>query len=88
MVDYQKKNYLIYLLIGIALLAFIYIFWKVIKKLLINSVIGLFLLFVLRFAFQIPIPINIWTVGVTALFGLAGVGSLLILYLGGMLVLG
>ncbi len=78
----------IYLLIGIVLIAFLYMFWKVIKKLLINSVIGLFLLFVLKFAFGVQIPINGWTLAVTALFGLAGVGSLLILYLGEMLVLG
>lgn len=78
-------EFLIYLLFGVVLIAFLFIFWKVVKKLLVNSITGLVLLFVLNFAFQVPIPINIQTIVVTALFGLAGVGSLLILYLGKML---
>ncbi len=78
-------EFLIYLLFGVVLIAFLFIFWRVVKKLLVNSITGLVLLFVLNFAFQVPIPINVQTVVVTALFGLAGVGSLLILYLGKML---
>jgi pro-sigmaK processing inhibitor BofA len=81
-------EFFIYLLIGVVLIGFLYIFWKVIKKVVVNSVIGLFLLFVLKYAFQLPIPITIETVLVTAFFGLAGVGSLLILCLGEMLLVG
>ncbi|MBN2014525.1 MAG: pro-sigmaK processing inhibitor BofA family protein [Candidatus Altiarchaeota archaeon] len=78
-------GFLGYLLVGIVLLGFLYIFWKVLRKVVVNSLVGLFLLFVLKYAFGIPIPINYATIAVTALFGLAGVGSLLILSLGGML---
>jgi pro-sigmaK processing inhibitor BofA len=76
---------LVYFFIGVAFIAFLYIFWKVLKRLLINSVVGLSLLFVLEFAFQVDIPINVWTIAITAFFGLAGVGSLLLVHLGGML---
>jgi pro-sigmaK processing inhibitor BofA len=76
---------LLYLAVGVALVIFLYLFWQLIKKLVINSLVGLFFLFLLKYAFQVPIPINLWTIAVTALFGLAGVGSLLLLYLGGML---
>ncbi len=74
-----------YILTGVVLILFLYIFWKVLKKVIVNSVVGLFLLFLFKFAFQLPIPINLATIGVTAVFGLAGVGSLLILSLSGML---
>ncbi len=76
---------LLYLAVGIILVIFLYLFWHLIKKLIINSLVGLFFLFLLKYAFQVPIPMNLWTLAVTALFGLAGVGSLLLLYLGGML---
>jgi len=76
---------LLYLAVGVALIVFLYLFWQLIKKLIINSLVGLLFLFLLKYAFQVPIPINLWTIVVTALFGLAGVGSLLLLYLGGML---
>lgn len=76
---------LIYLLTGVVLIAFLYLFWKVVKKLAVNSAVGLFALFVLKYAFMLDIPLNIWTVAVTAFFGLAGVGSILLLVLGGMI---
>jgi pro-sigmaK processing inhibitor BofA len=76
---------LLYLAVGIILVIFLYLFWQLIKKLVINSLVGLFFLFLLKYAFQVPIPINPWTIAVTALFGLAGVGSLLLLHLGHML---
>jgi pro-sigmaK processing inhibitor BofA len=77
---------LIYLAVGVALVIFLYLFWQLIKKLIVNSLVGLFFLFLLKYAFQVPIPINWWTIAVTALFGLAGVGSILILHLGGMIL--
>ena len=76
---------LTYIIVGIVLIAFIYLFWKMIKKLIINSVIGIILLLILHYVFFIEIPINLTTMVVTALFGLAGVGSLLILHIGGMI---
>lgn len=74
-----------YLLAAFAVVVFLYLFWKVIKKIIVNSLIGLFLLFLLKYAFGANIPINVWTLAVTAFFGLAGVGSLLILHVGGLL---
>jgi len=71
--------------IGIILAAFLYIFSKMLKKLLINSLVGILLLLVLRYVFMIEIPINLLTILATALFGIAGVGTLLILHFGGML---
>jgi len=79
------ENIITLVFIGIILLAFLYIFSKMLKKLLINSLVGIVLLFVLHYVFMIRIPITLLTILATALFGIAGVGSLLILHLGGML---
>jgi hypothetical protein len=76
---------LLYLAVGIILALFLCLFWQLIKKLIVNSLVGLFFLFLLKYAFQVPIPLNWWTIAVTAFFGLAGVGSLLLLHIGGML---
>jgi len=78
-------NLLIYAIVGIVLLVFFYLFYRVVKKLFINSITGLVLLFILKYVFMMDIPINLATLLVTALFGLAGVGSLLILKLGGLI---
>ncbi|MBU4202052.1 MAG: pro-sigmaK processing inhibitor BofA family protein [Candidatus Altiarchaeales archaeon] len=71
--------------IGAILAVLIYIFWKRMKRLLINSLVGIILLLVLQYVFMIDIPINMFTLLVAALFGIPGVGTLLILHLGGML---
>ena len=71
--------------IGAILAVLIYLFWKRMKKLLINSLVGIILLLVLQYVFMIDIPINMFTILVAALFGIPGVGTLLILHLGGML---
>ena len=76
---------LIYIVLGIILLALIYLFWKMLKKLIINSVIGIVLLLILHYVFLIEIPLRVTTLAVAALFGLAGVGSLLILHVGGLI---
>ncbi len=76
---------IILLFIGIILAVLIYIFWKGLKKLLINSLVGIVLLLVLQYVFIIDIPINIFTILAAALFGIPGVGTLLLLHLGGML---
>jgi hypothetical protein len=76
---------LVYLFIAVAVVVFLYLFWKMIKKLIVNSLVGLFLLFLLKYAFGVQVAINAWTLAVTALFGIAGVGSILILHAGGML---
>jgi len=71
--------------IGAILAVLIYLFWKRMKRLLINSLVGIILLLVLQYVFMIDIPINMFTILVAALFGIPGVGTLLILHLGGML---
>jgi len=71
--------------IGAILAVLLYMFWKRLKKLLINSLVGIILLLVLQYVFMIDIPINMFTILVAALFGIPGVGTLLILHLGGML---
>lgn len=76
---------IILLFIGIILAIFLYIFWKMLKKLLINSAVGIVLILVLHYVFMIDIPLNLTTVLIAALFGIPGVGTLLILHLGGML---
>ncbi|HIE34121.1 MAG TPA: hypothetical protein EYP86_03155 [Candidatus Altiarchaeales archaeon] len=79
-------NLLMCILLGIILVVFFYLFCRVVKKLFINSITGLVLLFILKYVFMIDIPIEQPAVLiVTALFGLAGVGSLLILKLGGLI---
>ncbi|RLI93091.1 MAG: hypothetical protein DRO95_00610 [Candidatus Altiarchaeales archaeon] len=79
------EKILIYLFIGIAVVVFFYIFYKMINRLIVNSITGLVLLFILKYVFMIDIPINLVTLAVTALFGLGGVGSLLILKIGNMI---
>ncbi|RLI94566.1 MAG: hypothetical protein DRO94_02535, partial [Candidatus Altiarchaeales archaeon] len=69
------EKILIYLFIGIAVVVFFYIFYKMINRLIVNSITGLVLLFILKYVFMIDIPINLVTLAVTALFGLGGVGS-------------
>ena len=71
--------------IGVILVVLVYIFWKRLKRLLINSLVGILLLLILQYVFMIDIPINMFTLLVAALFGIPGVGTLLILHLGGML---
>lgn len=71
--------------IGAILAVLLYMFWKRLKRLLINSLVGIILLLVLQYVFMIDIPINMFTILVAALFGIPGVGTLLILHLGGML---
>jgi pro-sigmaK processing inhibitor BofA len=60
-----------------------------IKKILVNTVLGLAALFIINFfgsPYGIKIPINLVTVVVSALLGLAGVGALIILTLLGVKV--
>lgn len=65
---------------------------KVVKKLmvkvllfLLNSLSGIILLLIVVYVFDVSIPINIITVVITAIFGVAGIGTLLLLHLSGMI---
>ncbi|MFH1722163.1 MAG: pro-sigmaK processing inhibitor BofA family protein [Candidatus Altiarchaeota archaeon] len=68
----------------ILLALFILIFWKAIKRLFINSVTGIIALLILHYAFGVDIPLTATTLIITALFGTAGVGTMLILKIGGL----
>ncbi|MFC2154821.1 pro-sigmaK processing inhibitor BofA family protein [Candidatus Altiarchaeota archaeon] len=69
----------------IFLILFLLLFWKVLKRIIINSVVGIIALLLLHYVFKIQIPITIATLLVTGLFGLAGVGAMLILRIAGLM---
>ncbi|MFH1779798.1 MAG: pro-sigmaK processing inhibitor BofA family protein [Candidatus Micrarchaeota archaeon] len=57
------------------------------KKILENSVIGLIALLVINFlgtSYGVSVPINVLTIIITAFFGLAGVGFILLLKFAGI----
>lgn len=74
----------IYITIALILILFICLFWETVKKLLINSLVGIILIVILNLVFHVDIPLNLYTIAAAALFGLPAVGTLLILYLGKM----
>jgi hypothetical protein len=74
---------IILLIIGLTLALFIYLFWGAVKRLLVNSVMGIVLILLLNLVFSMSIPLNEFTVCAVALFGLPAVGTMLILNLGG-----
>lgn len=80
----MMEDLVVLLIIGATILLFVYIFWKVLKKMAINSLTGVILLVLLKLVFCVNIPINGFTVIAVALFGIPAVGTLLILHLGGL----
>lgn len=79
------------LMLFLAAVLFIVV-WKIAKKvvaklavLLFNSLAGLIVLLTLNLLFDASIPVNPFTVGVTGLFGLAGIGTLILLKVGGII---
>lgn len=74
---------IILLIIGLTLALFIYLFWSVVKRLLVNSIVGIILIILLNLVFTVSIPLNVFTIIAVALFGLPAVGTMLILHLGG-----
>ena len=74
---------IILLIIGLTLALFIYLFWSVVKRLLVNSVVGIVLILLLNLVFSVSIPLNAFTICAVALFGLPAVGTMLMLNLGG-----
>jgi pro-sigmaK processing inhibitor BofA len=78
-------------LITLAVLVFILV-WKIAKELfskvivlVLNSLAGLIILLTLNLLFKIDLPINAITLVVSGVFGLAGIGTLVLLKLGGMI---
>ena len=66
------------LALGIGLIIVTLVVVYFIKKIIINSVLGLIAWAVLKYYFQVELPF-IASLAVSAIFGLAGVGTLLIL---------
>lgn len=71
--------------ITLTLILFIYLFWPAFKKLLINSITGITLILLMNLAFGLEIEINWFIFAAVTLFGLPAVGTILILYLGGII---
>jgi len=61
-------------------LGIIYLFYIVMKKLIYNTIIGLALLFIVNYTLfaSDPLPIKLWTVAITAIFGILGVIGLVV----------
>ena len=76
---------IIWIILGITLVLFVYLFWNVVKRLLINSFVGIVLLLLLNLVFGLDIKLNEFSIAAVALFGLPAVGTLLLLHIGGML---
>ncbi|MBD3388525.1 MAG: sigmaK-factor processing regulatory BofA [Candidatus Altiarchaeales archaeon] len=76
-----------YIAAAVILLAFLVLFWSLIKKLavkasilLVNGLAGVLILFFLNHYLGWWIPVNLATVLVCALFGIPGVGALVVLH--------
>jgi hypothetical protein len=72
----------------VLLLGVIYLIGRPLLKLIFgvitNSILGLIAIFAVDFLFNLGIPLRLYTLIPTALFGLAGVGTLIILRLFGI----
>ncbi len=78
-------NGLTVLIVGVVLIILAIVVFKIlieilsmVKTLILNTIVGLIALFALNFI-GFNIPIKIWSIAVTAIFGLVGVGVLLVL---------
>jgi hypothetical protein len=72
------------LVIGIALIIIAVVVLFLIKRIVINSILGLIAWSILKYYFQVELPFMA-SLAVSMLFGLAGVGTLLILKFFGVL---
>ncbi len=72
------------LIAGIALIIAAVIIFTVIKKVIVNSIAGLIVFGIIKFVVGINLPF-IPTLIVTAIFGLAGIGAMLVLHFLGVL---
>ncbi|MDD5111346.1 MAG: pro-sigmaK processing inhibitor BofA family protein [Candidatus Altiarchaeota archaeon] len=77
---------------AIALAVFVFIFSKLIKSILsrlllfvLNGMGGLILLLILRYVFEVQLPINAYTAAIVLIFGIPGLACLLILLYGGVI---
>ncbi|MDI6654933.1 MAG: pro-sigmaK processing inhibitor BofA family protein [Candidatus Hydrothermarchaeota archaeon] len=63
------------ILVSIAIaLGVLYIFYRVMKKLIYNTVVGLVLLLILNYTILSgnPVPLKVWTITTVAIFGILG----------------
>ncbi len=82
-----------YAVIAIAAIVILYILYRIAKSLLrvvlgiiANTVLGFIALFLLNYFFGFAIPFTLPVIISTALFGLAAVGTMVILKLSGVLI--
>ena len=76
-------NYWI-LIAGLALIVVAIVLFFVVRKIFINSILGLLVFGIVKFVFNIDLPL-IPAVVVSLVFGLAGIGSLLVLKFWGVI---
>jgi hypothetical protein len=70
---------------GAILVIAAFIFYKVVKDLLANVIIGAIALIIVTQVLKVGIPLNVATILVSLIFGIGGVGALMILtYLGAL----
>lgn len=70
---------------GAILVVAAFIFYKVVKDLLANVIVGAIALIIVTQVLKVGIPINVATIVVSLVFGIGGVGALMILtYLGAL----
>ncbi len=72
------------LITGIILIAAAVIIFLVIKKIIVNSIAGLIVFGIVKFVFGVSLPF-VPTLIVTAIFGLGGIGAMLVLRFLGIL---
>ena len=85
-------NVMDYVIAGIILAILLIIGWDALKRvvnkalaILVNSIAGLLILVFLNVYLGWHIPLNIITILICGIFGLPGIGTLIILYLAGMM---
>ena len=81
----KMEPLIILFIIGLTAILFVYLFFNTFKRFIINSAVGIALIFLLNLVFGLNIALNYVTLAAVTLFGLPAVGTILILYLGGML---
>ena len=80
------------IIIGIALVVFVVmkiggLLMKAVVGVLVNAVLGFIVLFAAGYFFGLTVPLTVPVIASIAIFGLPGVGTLLILKLGGVVLM-
>jgi hypothetical protein len=72
------------LIIGIVLIVAAVAIFVLLKKIIVNSIAGLIVFGIIKFVFGVNLPF-IPTLVITAIFGLAGIGAMMVMHFLGML---